>query len=142
MSIPSLPTRASMRRVITESPYAANTMHSVADHVAYAQDAMRDCLNRGEAPFASHLLYPQALNDDNPAERTLGIAAGLAWAGLCDAVVVYIDLGVSRGMREAIDEHLRCGRVIEYRTLPLSSAVKSEPARGCPVEQKPSMASQ
>ena len=42
-----------MRRVIVESPYAGD----VERNIAYVRAAMRDCLMRGEAPLASHLLY-------------------------------------------------------------------------------------
>ena len=40
------------RRVIVESPYAGD----IETNVAYARAALRDCLSRGEAPIASHLL--------------------------------------------------------------------------------------
>ena len=42
-----------MRFVIIESPYAGN----VEENEEYARKCLRDCLMRGEAPFASHLLY-------------------------------------------------------------------------------------
>jgi hypothetical protein len=59
---------------------------------------------RHEAPFASHLLYPQVLNDADPASRALGMAAGLEWHRVVDYIVVYEDLGVSSGMQASIDE--------------------------------------
>lgn len=102
-----------MRRVIIESPYAGET----ARNVAYAQAAMYDCLRRGEAPFASHLLYTQVLNDLIPSDRALGIAAGLAWAAAADAVIIYTDLGVTDGMEQALTEARAAGRVVEYRHL-------------------------
>ena len=66
-----------MRRVIVESPYAGD----VATNIAYARAAVRDCLMRGEAPIASHLLFtqPGILDDDVADERRLGIEAGLSW---------------------------------------------------------------
>ena len=65
-----------MRLVIVESPYAGD----VEENVRYARACLADCLARGEAPFASHLLYtqPGVLDDDVPGERALGIAAGFA----------------------------------------------------------------
>jgi hypothetical protein len=80
--------------VILESPYAGD----VERNVAYARRALRDSLARGEAPIASHLLYPQVLDDATPAEREHGIAAGLAWGHGAEAVVFYVDLGWSPGM--------------------------------------------
>lgn len=86
----------------------------------YARAAMRDCLLRGEAPYASHLLYTQdgVLNDDYPDERALGIEAGLCWGKKASKTVVYIDLGISNGMAEGIQRAKREGRPIEQRTLP------------------------
>ena len=45
--------------------------------MAYARACVADCLRRGEAPIASHLLYtqPGVLDDDVPEERAQGIAS-------------------------------------------------------------------
>lgn len=102
-----------MRLVIVESPYAGD----VDANVAYARACMTDCLRRGESPLASHLLYPQMLDDLLPHERMLGIDAGLAWAEKADATVVYTDRGTSRGMQYGIEHANRHGRPIEYRSL-------------------------
>ncbi len=105
-----------MRLVIIESPYAGD----VERNLAYAKAAVRDCLARGEAPYASHLFFtqPGILDDDKPAERTLGIEAGLAWGAAADATVVYQDLGFSSGMRLGIARAEEQGRPVEYRSLP------------------------
>jgi len=104
-----------MRRVIVESPYAGD----IEANEAYARAALRDCLLRGEAPIASHLLYtqPGVLDDLIPEERTLGIEAGLVWGDTAEATVVYTDRGVSGGMRYGIARAEQLGRPIEYRTL-------------------------
>lgn len=104
------------RRVIVESPYAGD----IETNVAYARAALRDCLSRGEAPIASHLLYtqPGVLDDDNPEERVWGIQAGFAWSNAAEATVVYDDLGISRGMQYGIERAEREGRPVEYRKLP------------------------
>ncbi|MEK7414304.1 MAG: hypothetical protein AAB263_13395, partial [Planctomycetota bacterium] len=80
-----------MRLVIVESPYAGD----VERNVTYARAALADCLARGEAPIASHLLYtqPGVLDDLIPEQRTQGIQAGLAWARVADAAVFYVDHG-------------------------------------------------
>ena len=106
---------ARMRRVIIESPYAGD----VEANVSYARRAMRDCLLRGEAPFASHLLYTQSgvLDDLKADERALGIEAGLVWGSLAEATVVYADKGVSAGMQQGIDRAISEGRPVEYRYL-------------------------
>ena len=68
--------------------------------------------------MVSHLLYPQALDDADPAERALGIEAGLAWGCVAEATVVYADLGISEGMQQGIERAHREGRTVEYRRLP------------------------
>lgn len=105
-----------MRRVILESPYAGD----IATNLKYARACVRDCLLRGEAPLASHLLYTQdgILKDEVPEERALGIKAGLAWGWVADATVVYVDLGISRGMEEGINHAHAQIRPVELRTLP------------------------
>jgi len=105
----------SMRKVIIESPYAGD----VEKNTRYARDAMHDCLMRGEAPFASHLLYtqPGVLDDDIPDERDLGIRAGLEWGEDAHATVVYTDHGISKGMQRGIARASRAGRRVEFRSL-------------------------
>ncbi len=109
-----------MRLVIIESPYAGN----IALNLAYGRAAMRDCLERGEAPYASHLLYTQqgVLRDEDAAERTWGIGAGFHWRRAAHATVFYVDLGVSTGMlhgkRDAQEIAADHEHAIEERTLP------------------------
>ncbi|NIR31706.1 MAG: hypothetical protein GWN84_20815 [Gammaproteobacteria bacterium] len=109
-----------MRRVILETPYAG----SVRKHTAYARQCMLDCLRRGEAPLASHLLYTQVLDDQVDADRDLGIEAGLAWGTVAEATVCYVDHGISDGMRQGILRAQQQGRPVELRTL------LTQPARG------------
>ncbi|MPV50144.1 hypothetical protein GCG21_09020 [Pseudactinotalea sp. HY160] len=101
------------RTVIIESPYAGN----VQANIDYAREAMKDSLDRGEAPMLSHLLYTQVLDDDDPAERALGIQAGFAWRAAAQATIVYTDLGLTPGMRAGVTDALRRGQNIEYRSL-------------------------
>lgn len=102
--------------VILESPFSGNE----SLNIHYARAAMKDCLERGEYPFASHLLYtqPGILNDSNEDERTQGIWAGLSWGIHAEKTVVYTDLGTSFGMRLGISNAEANGRPVEYRTLP------------------------
>lgn len=109
-----------MKLVIIESPLAANPGRSMEDHQKYAKACCTDSLMRGEAPYASHLLYaqPGILNDLIPEQRELGIKAGLAWGAKADLTAVYTDCGISRGMEYGIERAKQEGREIEYRTLP------------------------
>lgn len=104
-----------MIRVVIESPYAGD----VERNLRYLRACMKDCLRRGEAPFASHGLYtpPGVLDDGIPAERALGIEAGLEWGKACSLVAVYVDLGISEGMQEGIAKASRRRKPIEFRKL-------------------------
>lgn len=102
-----------MRRVIIESLFAGDTQRNVE----YARACMLDCLKRDEAPFASHLLYTQVLDDTKLDERVLGIHAGFAWGERADATVVYTDLGISSGMEQGIKHAGAWGRPVEYRSI-------------------------
>lgn len=103
-----------MKRIIIESPYAGD----VEANVAYARRCMKDSLERGEAPFLSHLLYTQVLDDKVYDKRMTGIEAGLAWSSACDGVAVYLDRGVSPGMVLGVLHHWNSRRLpISYRRL-------------------------
>ena len=102
-----------MRRVVIESPYAGDEK----TNRAYLVDCLRDSLRRGEAPFASHGQYTEALDDGVPEDREHGIAAGHAWRRVAEATVVYTDLGVSRGMLAGIQAARTLGQVSEWRSL-------------------------
>lgn len=104
-----------MRKVVVESPYAGD----IEKNLTYARACLHDCLLRGEAPIASHLLYtqPGVLDDNKLEERKLGIEAGLVWGALAEATVVYTDHGFSNGMRHGIKRAEKEGRPVEYRKL-------------------------
>lgn len=108
-------TRGGMKLVIVESPFAGDRDRNLA----YLRAALRDCLRRGEAPYASHGLYtqPGVLDDEVPAERALGMEAGFAWGAKADLVAVYTDLGLSRGMRAGVERASAAGVPLDYRRL-------------------------
>lgn len=108
-------TKPKKTKVILESPYAGNEKANIE----YARSCMRDCFSRGEAPYASHLLYTQdgVLDDNVPSERKLGIDSGLVWGECADKTVVYTDHGISKGMEYGIAAAKKAGRKIEYRSL-------------------------
>lgn len=81
--------------VIIESPYAGD----IDRNIKYARQCVKDSLNRGESPIASHLLYTQeGILDDSLPNEKLGIDAGLAWKSVADKHVFYTDYGYSAGM--------------------------------------------
>lgn len=108
-----------LEEVLIESPLASPTIEGLVQNKKYARECMRDSLSRGEAPYASHLLYAQEglLDDDIPEERALGIHAGLVWGKNAKKTVVYTDLGISSGMERGIKRAREEGRQIIYREL-------------------------
>ena len=105
-----------MYLVIIESPFAGD----LERNRIYLDRCIRDCLARGESPYASHRMLTAALDDALPHERALGIEAGFAWRGVADATVAYIDYGISRGMQAGIDHATKIGHPIERRAIGLN----------------------
>jgi len=102
--------------VVIESPLSGDRERNKR----YARAAMLDCLRRGEAPYASHLLFdqPGLLDDDVPEQRVAGMLAGFAWGACADLVAVYTDLGISPGMWAGVERAVGAGQSVETRTLP------------------------
>jgi hypothetical protein len=137
-----------MKRIILESPFAGLApgikllpgQTIVESNTTYLRACMRDALLRGESPFASHGLYtqPDVLNDENPEERKLGIAAGFEWRRTVELTVVYMDRGLSSGMKEGILHTIYLQQICDGKTLsqfiyrwlgePWSSTLKDERA--------------
>jgi hypothetical protein len=107
--------------VILESPFAGKDMDERRENVEYAKLCLRDSIfEQGESPMASHVIYNYPVtNDDIPAERAEGIAAGLAWGRVADKTVCYIDRGYSRGVAYGIKNAMEQGRPVELRSLAL-----------------------
>ena len=76
-------------------------------------------MEKGEAPYASHLLYtqPDVLYDELPQERQLGINAGYAWGSVCHYHVFYTDFGWSPGMLDALILLCQIGKSFRIRNL-------------------------
>lgn len=112
--------------VVVESPFAGKGSNWLvrrwreARNKRYARAAVRDCILRGEAPTCSHLLYTQhgILRDGDALERRLGINVGHEFTRVATRVVVYTDLGISRGMEEGIMAARARGVPIQNRSLP------------------------
>lgn len=102
-----------MKRVIIESPYAGD----IRGNTEYLKRCLRDSIDRGEAPLASHLLYPFVLREDLKDERQLGIELGFEWWYGARCIVFYIDKGWSSGMLTALERAKRFGKDIEFRRL-------------------------
>lgn len=107
-------------RVVIESPYGSPHPDVVKDNEKYLLECIQDSLARGEAPFASHYMYTEALDDNRPEDRECGMEAGFAWNEVADYAVVYIDRGISTGMVKGIELHRRLDKKVLFRSLRVS----------------------
>ncbi len=96
------------RKVYVASRYAGDVERNTMAAVTYC----RRVISEGYMPVASHLLYPQILNDDDPEERNLGLLFGLALLRMCDEVWVFGE--VSSGMAQEIEEAKRLKKPLRY----------------------------
>jgi hypothetical protein len=122
-----------VKLIIIESPFKGDETRNKL----YLRSCIRDCLRRGESPYASHRMLTDALDDNDPEERALGIEAGLAWRNVRQPVFVddsdqsigvmkhnlvghafYVDLGYSSGMTFAKTRYDAEDIPHEERTLP------------------------
>jgi len=69
----------------------------VARNLDFARQACRYAIAEGVTPFAPHLLYPQILDDSDPAQRRQGIDMGSQMLRLCDELWLCGDR-ISPGM--------------------------------------------
>ncbi len=96
------------RRVYVASAYAGDVKKNTRAAVRYC----RYVIAKGYMPIASHLLYPRILNDNNPAERDLGLLFGLALLRLCDEVWVFGEK--TPGVLQEIEEAKKLKKPIRY----------------------------
>lgn len=125
-----------MKRVFLISPYSGD----VEANVAYARRCMKYLLTVGEgfSVFAGHLLYTQVLDDNVPAERDAGMRAAYAWLAESQLAYVFLDRGVSRGMRADVDAAQRLAVPIVYRFLDMEWTSVNPGPPLCHSDQQPS----
>lgn len=90
--------------VYIASPYAGNR----EANVRFAKAACRYAIEQGETPVAVHLMYPQILSDDIPAERDLGMHMGLRVLETCDELWLCGN-HISAGMRAELCQAEKLG---------------------------------
>ena len=105
-------------KVYIESPFRHEDPEVQFLYIKYAGACAKSCIDAGENPFISHLLFTQFLDDNDPDDRILGMNLGFEWAKLCDKTIIFGDMGVSEGMIKGIAIAREEKRMIEFRTLP------------------------
>jgi hypothetical protein len=92
-----------MKTVVLESPYSGSNEQEIQDNIEYAWKCLQDSCAKGEAPFASHLMYTRTKDrhikdGDGWITREEGLKRCEAWRAAADLTVFYTDRGWSRGM--------------------------------------------
>lgn len=97
-------------KVYVASKYAGDVEKNVAAAVGYCKYV----INQDMIPVASHLLYPQMLDDSIPEERELGLMFGLSLLAICDEVWCFGDVSSSVGVQQEIVEAKKLGKKVRY----------------------------
>ena len=92
------------------SPYRGDTERNTQ----YAQELTRRAVLKGYTPITPHLYITQALDDADPAERALGMEAGLHLLEPCKYIMIGGRYGLSEGMRHEIERAHRLGKTFLY----------------------------
>lgn len=106
------------------SPYAGE----IEQNVAFAKAACRYAMAEGHTPVAVHLLYPQFLDDGDPAQRAAGLAMGHRVLEACQELWVCGDC-ISTGMAHEITEAEKLG-------IPIREVSAEQIQGGISMEQK------
>ena len=93
------------------SSYAGDTVRNILA----AQKYCRYAVDKGYLPCAAHLFFPQFLNDENPAERSLGLSFGNVFMDKCSEVWIF-DSEYSAGMKAEFERAVKKGLIIRYFT--------------------------
>ena len=91
------------------SPFAGD----ISRNTERARQYCRFAVWQGAIPFAPHLLYPQFLDDSDPAQRKLGLFFGNVWLGKCDALWCFGSL-ISDGMKAELKKARAKGIPIKF----------------------------
>ena len=99
------------KKVYVASKYAGDTRANTKAAIRYC----RSVIEAGHMPVASHILYAASgmLKDDDPSERELGLAFGLALLKGCDELWAFGD--ISPGMAKEIEEAKRLKMPVIYK---------------------------
>ena len=90
---------------------AGDTLENKKKARRYCRFAVR----QKKIPFASHLFFPQFMNDNDPTERGIGLQLGISYIFHCKEVWVFGDT-ISNGMQAEIDAARRMNKKIRYFT--------------------------
>lgn len=87
------------------SPYRGD----VERNVEYAKELTRLALDAGYAPITPHLYLTRVLDESDPRQREIGMAAGLSMLKQCRYILIGSRYGISEGMLREIRAAIECG---------------------------------
>lgn len=103
------------------SPYNSDTEEGRRANLDYARAAAHDCLHRGEIPLALHLVLGDPSVPETPEIRALALAGSFHLINAVDKVVIYLDRGISEGMRIEMYTAVHADKPVEHRIIDKSN---------------------
>jgi hypothetical protein len=95
--------------VFISSPFAGDTRRNTKRARGFCRFAVsKNCI-----PVAPHLLFPQFMEEDDPAQRDLGIFFGMVLMSKCQEVWVF-GRDITKGMAVEIEKAKRRGLPVRY----------------------------
>ena len=95
--------------VFISSPVAGDTRRNTKRARGFCRFAVsKNCI-----PVAPHLLFPQFMEEDDPAQRDLGIFFGMVLMSKCQEVWVF-GRDITKGMAVEIEKAKRRGLPVRY----------------------------
>ena len=95
--------------VFISSPFAGDTQRNTKRARGFCRFAVsKNCI-----PVAPHLLFPQFMEEDDPAQRDLGIFFGMVLMSKCQEVWVF-GRNITKGMAVEIEKAKRLGLPVRY----------------------------
>lgn len=91
------------------SPFAGDTERNILQARKYCKFA----IDGGRIPLAPHLLYPQFMDDSDPAQRKAGLRFALILLTKCDELWVFGKL-ITEGMNAEITKALYKGIPVKF----------------------------
>lgn len=103
-----------MKKIFVCSRLRGKTPEEYQKNVEVVKSLCRIVAMLGNMPIAPHAYFPNFLNDNNEAERKLGIEMGLDLLLDCDEIWVFDFNGVSEGMETEINYASKRGMAMRY----------------------------
>lgn len=95
------------------SPYRAKSRRERQRNIEYAEQLTRAAVFSGGTPVTPHLYMTKALDDRDPLEKEIGMAAGRRLLLHCDEIWIGPKYGISEGMRAEIELATESGILVK-----------------------------